>query len=95
MNTFTAFKNYGVLAAEKKIVWTAGSEHFRATCSDKVTVKIPEGWELFETSTGLMVEAPWGWIYELNEIMAGNENPLFIVLDKDGKEHRIKLEIVE
>lgn len=93
MNTFTGYINYGCLGAEKRQIWTALVENNTATCSDKVEITVPEGWRLYETKSGDQgVTAPWGWDYSLNEVLAGNEYPHFIAIDKDRKEHRIRLD---
>ena len=96
MTTFKAFINYGVLGAEKRNVWTAEAPHVHAVCSDMVDLIVPEGWELYQNHMGdNMVTSPWGWDYSLNEVIAGNEDPYFIALDKDGNEKRVKLEVVK
>lgn len=41
-----------------------------------------------------MVEAPWGWTYDINEVLQGNKNPYFYALDKNMKGHRAILEEV-
>lgn len=93
MKTFTGYINYGCLAAEKRKVWTAGVKHTTATCSDKVEISIPDGWELFENGAGeLCVTAPWGWTYALSEVLSGNEYPRFFAYDKDGHIYNAKLE---
>lgn len=57
--TIEIYCNYGVLAAEKRNVYTYGGQHPTAICSDRMTVKIPEGWDVFQGVTGnVMVEAP-------------------------------------
>lgn len=95
MKTIEIYRNYGVLAAEKRNVYTHAAEHEHATCSDKLTVEIPEGWDLWENDYGMeMVTAPWGWNYTIDDVLAGNENPAFVVVDKDDKMHRILLNIV-
>ncbi len=92
MKRFTGYINYGVLSAEKRQVWTANTPHAAATCSDKVEIEIPDGWEMFETNAGdIMLTAPWGWDYAPDEVLAGNESPYFIVMDKDGNEKHIAL----
>ena len=96
MKTFEIYKNYGVLAAEKRNLYTFGAEHPAATCSDKMTVSVPDGWELFENQAGdVMVKTPWGWDYAIGEVLQGNENPCFYALDKSMKGRRAYLEIVE
>lgn len=95
METVEIYANYGVLAAEKRTVYTYGAEHPHATCSDKMTVKIPEGWELYQNQMGAtMVTAPWGWSYEINEVLQGDKNPCFYAIDKNMKSHRAWLEEV-
>lgn len=89
------FKNYGVLGAEKRNVYTFGGEHEKAVCSDKLTVEVPKGWKLFENTFGqTMITAPWGWSYGIDEILGGNEHPCFIAIDKNGDEHRQRLAVV-
>lgn len=95
MATINIYANYGVLAAEKRIVYTYGAEHAHATCSDKLTVEIPSGWELLEASLGEVVKSPWGWNYEINEVLGGNKYPHFIAKDKDMNTRRFKLKEIE
>lgn len=95
MKTIEIYKNYGVLAAEKRNVYTFGAPHATATCSDKITVVVPEGWTIYQNQSGqTMVTAPWGWDYEINEVLHGNEKPCFYALDKNMKGHRVYLEEV-
>ena len=98
MKKFEIYCNYGVLAAEKRKVYTYGAEHAHATCSDKLTVVLPENdvFSLYESEMGeLMVDASWGWQYSINEVLQGDVNPCFYAIDKDGKGHRVQLKIVE
>lgn len=87
MKTIDIYCNYGVLGAEKRNVYTYGEPHFRGTYSDEMTVIVPDGWELYGTiSGGAGVTAPWGWDYEINEILSDvNGHPAFIALDKNGR----------
>lgn len=88
------YRNYGVLAAEKRNIYTYGAPYNTADCWEELTVETPEGWEPFENTMGkLMVKAPWGWDYEINEVLQGNERPCFSALDKDMKGHRAYLVI--
>lgn len=96
MKTINIYRNYGVLAAEKRYVYTYGAEHAHATVSDELTVELPDGWETAENYIGeLLLVAPWGATYGPNDILEGNENPLFIVYDENGKERRFKLKVIE
>ena len=70
--------NYGCLSAEKRNVYTYGAPEATATCWDEITVEAPEGWEPYENYMGeLMVTAPWGTNYTINEVLEGNEKPCF------------------
>ena len=64
----------------------------------KVKVYLPAN-DLFHTYKNneglLMVESEWGFCYEINEILEGDENPCFYALDRDKKGHRVYLKIVE
>ena len=87
--------NYGVLAAEKRNVYTYGAPHSAATCWDEMTVEIPEKWDPYENNVGeLMVTAPWGWSYSINEVLQGNEKPCFYALDNNMVGHRQYLKVL-
>lgn len=97
VNTMTIeiFKNYGCLAAEKRAIYTYGAEQPTAVCSDVLTVKIPEGWEANKNECNeIILTAPWGWTYGVNEVLAGNDTPYFHALDSDGRTYNKNLEIV-
>lgn len=92
--SFTIYCNYGVLAKEKRNVYTYGGQDVTATCSDKLSVRLPENdsFGIYETASGaLTVESAWGWTYDISEVLQGDTNPCFYALDKDGKGHRIAL----
>ena len=96
MKTIEIYENYGCLAAEKRKVYTYGAEHATATCCEKITAEIPDGWELFENTMGQkMVKAPWGWEYGINEVLKGNERPEFCAMDKNGNLKRFALKVIE
>ena len=93
--TIEIYKNYGCLTAEKRSLYTYGVPHPTAVCSDKMTVEIPDGWTLCETvSGGMIVTAPWGWDYQINEVLAGDTSPLFRAVDKDGRSYMRALRIL-
>lgn len=94
-NSIEIYKNYGCLAAEKRNIYTYGAPHATAVCSDKMTVEIPDGWTLSETvSGGVIVTAPWRWDYQINEVLAGNDVPVFIARDNDGRGYKRALKII-
>ena len=85
MKTIEIYCNYGVLAAEKRNIYTFGAKHPHATCSDKMTVVVPEGWEIYQNQAGqTMVTAPWGWDYDINEVLTDIKGrAAFRALDKN------------
>nr|DAG80906.1 MAG TPA: hypothetical protein [Caudoviricetes sp.] len=86
--------NYGVLSAEKRNVYTYGNPDSTAACWDEITVETPEGWETYENYMGeLMVTAPWGANYTINEVLEGNEKPCFTAYDGNRKLHRAFLTV--
>lgn len=88
--------NYGVLAAEKRKIYTYGMPHPTATCWDEMIVEIPDGWEVFENSMGsLMVTTPWGCVCGINEVLQGNEKPCFYALDNNMNGHREYLRVLD
>lgn len=92
-NTFKGYINYGVLAAEKRQIWTAAAHHAYATAYDEVEITIPDGWTVEENAFGdMIVTAPWGWAYKPNELLQGNENPYFSGFNQSGNGFRIKLD---
>lgn len=92
MKTFKGYVNYGCLSQEKRPVFTGGNPQPTATVSEPVEYIVPKGWEMDDTATGVVLTAPWGWTYTPNELLKGNENPYFYVINKDGEELHIKLE---
>lgn len=91
----TIYKNYGVLSAEKRSIYTYGAPEASATCSDIISVKLPENpfFSVYITvMNDLAVESSWGSVYSINEVLQGNEKPCFFAVDKDGNGHRVYLE---
>ncbi len=96
MEKLEIYCNYGVLAAEKRNVYTYGVEHVHATCSDKITVSIPEGWESYKNVYGTVVlKSPWGEHYTVDEVLCGDKNPCFEVIDNNGDKKRYVLTEVQ
>ena len=96
MDTIKIFENYGCLGAEKRSVYTAENPHATATAWDEMTVAVPDGWEAWKNDTGeTIVSAPWGWNYSLSEILAGDKEPVFWVVDNHDKQHSVVLKIVD
>lgn len=96
MKTIDIYRNYRVLQYEKRNIYTYGGQHPYATCSDRLTVAIPQGWELYETLSGdLSVTAPWGSNYEINDVLSGDKYPYFRAYDKDMNLRVFQLEEVK
>lgn len=96
MKELKIFKNYGCLAAEKRIIYTYGAEAESAIYSDEITVSIPEGWRIYETIYGgTACESPWGDKYNINDLLEGNKYPYFTAYDNTGKLRRVQLEVIK
>lgn len=95
---FKIFRNYGVLAAEKRNVYTYGGANPLSDYAEEITVKLPDNefFELEENGDGnLFVKSAWGWEYEVNELLHGNKKPCFFALDKSMDAHRSFLDVCE
>lgn len=94
MKTFKGYINYGCLHAEKRVIFTAGNPQPTAKSSEPVEYTVPDGWTLEEAASGeMVVTAPWGWTYELNEVLQGNEYAYFGGIDINGNVFRKQLEM--
>lgn len=94
---FEIYKNYGVLGAEKKHVYTFKNPHPLGNYAEKITVELPanEYFALADSSTGLYVKSAWGWNYDVDEVLQGNVKPCFYALDNEMAGHRVYLNIIE
>lgn len=89
------YENYGVLGAEKRSVYTYGNHHATATAWEKMTVETPEGWEAWRNDMDeIIVQSPEGVAYTVNEVLAGDKEPVFYTVDTHGKKHFAVLRIV-
>lgn len=92
--TFSIYRNYGVLGAEKRNVYTYGCEHPAGVCADEMNVTLPENncFQVYETAAGgLAVDSAWGWSYSINDVLEGDKRPCFYALDKGGNGHMVYL----
>lgn len=93
--TLIIYRNYGVLSAEYRNVYTYGNPHATAAAWDTLTVQIPDGWKMYENVFGEpIITAPWGLNYTVNELLAGDKEPEFYAFDKDMKRHHVALKPV-
>lgn len=61
-----------------------------------MTVAVPDGWDAWKNDTGeTIVTAPWGWSYSLNEILAGDKEPVFWAIDDQDNQRSVVLKIVD
>lgn len=89
------YENYGVLGEEGRSIYTYGGEAATAVISDELIVEIPDTWKLSENMFGMaMVTAPWGWDYDINEVLCGNKRPEFRAFNKEKKLKIFPLQIV-
>lgn len=75
---FPIYRNYGVLGAEKRNVYTYGCSHPEGVCSDEMNVTLPENncFQVYETAAGgLAVDSAWGWSYSINDVLEGDKRP--------------------
>ncbi len=96
-NQFKIFANYGVLGAEKRIVYSYMAP--RSEIYDELIVELPENdsFNLYENYMGdLMVETTWGNRYTVHDVLNDlNDKPLFNALENGNKWHRVYLNIIE
>lgn len=95
--TFPIYRNYGVLGAEKRNVYTYGREHPAGVCTDEMKVRLPENnyFEIYTTiSGGLAVSSAWGWRYDIDDVLEGDKGPCFYALDKGENGHRVYLDVM-
>ena len=94
---FEIYKNYGVLGAEKKCVYTFKVPHPYGDHAEKINVNLPENeyFTLTENENGLYVESAWGWNYDVDEVLQGNVEPCFYALDTGMAGHRVFLNVIE
>lgn len=97
MKTIILYANFGCLAAEKKTVYTYGVEHCHAVCSDRITVKMPEGFEIGENNFGeTIIKTPDVNWYTVNELLYTGKDDLPCFRYFDGyKPVTVQLEVVE
>ena len=87
--TINFYANYGVLAHEKRPVFSTAPGEI----SDKISAKLPEGWDTYtmqDGQTGLV--APWGGHYAINDVLVERGgDPWLSAVDNSGKIRRCKL----
>ena len=94
-NTVDLYKSYGVLGAEKRNVYTVHNP--ASDIFDIITVRIPNGVDLMYGEGGhlLVIFEDNAYMYEISEVLSGNEYPHFEYINKNEKLRRIRLEEVK
>lgn len=89
------FRNYGCLAADKRIIYSHPGPIDQAVLSEKICILVPEGFCIGENvMEETLIIAPWKLNYMVNELLGGNKHPYFTWAD-DGGSHYIKLKYRE
>ena len=85
MTKFIGYANYGVLAHEKQIIFTADQPHSQAAASEEVKIKLPEWFSCLRSADqGLIITVPNGWKYTADEILQSrNDKPVLVWYDGD------------
>lgn len=93
----TIYANFGVLAHEYQIIYTATAPHRHAKVAEQVTVEIPDEYQPYETATGEVALSLPGmsWTYLLSEVL-GSMDRLPAITWFDGQHtHRKMLRVAE
>ncbi len=93
MTKINGYANYGVLAHEKQIRFTISAPHPHATVSDRITITIPDGWEVSENEAwSLLITTPYGATYAADDIISSyGDKPVLSWYDGTSS-HRIALD---
>ena len=81
--TIKGYANYGVLAHEKQIIFTAYNPDAHADYADEVEYTIPEGWETAENEAGeLLLTLDGKTYYLVHELLSSQgDKPVFVWYD--------------
>lgn len=93
MEKIRGYANYGVLAHEKKPVFTISNTSAYTTVNEEIEITLPDNWGVCENNFGRkLIVNPDGETYIADEIISSyGGNPALIWYDGE-KEHRIILE---
>ena len=75
--TTTIYANYGMLAAEKRCVYTTGKTD--ATASEPIDVVIPEKFTPEKNVADEIVVTLDGFSYLLRDVLSGDEHPCIMI----------------
>lgn len=84
-------RNYGCLAAEKRIIYTLGKRE-DAVATDEIVVDIPSEYNPFVSDAGYIIVEIGNAQYLFYELLCGNEVPCMVI---PGTDKVIELEYKE
>lgn len=90
MKIFDIYKNYGCLGADKRAVYTVITPDSTAKCYDRLTVEVPAGWDIWESTSGeLCATIPDGIDFPtravpVRDILCGDERPMLRLWTPDS-----------
>lgn len=92
MSRLKAYANYGVLAHEKKTVYTAGEPVGTATHSEQINIILPDKFKVDENAAGeQLVTTPDGHVFLASEVLGSYaDNPVITWYDSEQNLHRKK-----
>lgn len=90
------YANYGVLAHEYRVVYTANNPHVHADHAEQLIVEIPEKYQPYTTVENSVAMIIGGIHYMLSEVLAATsaENPCIMWYNESGR-HIERLDVVE
>lgn len=93
----TIYANYGVLAHEYRVVYTADNPHVHADHADQLIVEIPEKYQPYTTVEGSIALVINGTSYMLGEVIDSTaaDNPCIAWYNHDGLRHIERLAVVK
>lgn len=97
MKTLEIYANYGVLAHEKKVIYTYPESKSSAKYSEKITVEIPESVKCSENYYGeILLEVPGShYTYLVRELLSSQLNkPALAWIDNQGRQHTAILKVI-
>lgn len=82
-----AYRNYGVLGNEKRVICTVGAPSATALTYDEIEIEIPETFSVSENAMGsTLIDTPDGKTYLANELISWrNGRPVLAWCD--GSQH--------
>lgn len=92
----TIYANYGVLAAEKRVIYTINAPHTHATASEKIEVEIPEKLNPYVTEMDdIGIEPDGSYAHLLSEVLfTHGDSPAVRYAEKEGTYRIVVLPVI-